>query len=270
MKITIYNGASHVIRHAAHKLSEYAGFSICRSEHRGKTGIKIELNPRLRHDVGRQGYMIKSVAEDNLKISILITGSHDEGIANGIFTMLRTLIIKNIKDPFNLRWDLTEKPWFSIRNINIAPYRFGGSYGYAVLSPDRWSKEEWIEYIDLLRLCNMTSITLNPSGRLYHPDYPQTVREKWRYDVWKEVIDYCHHVGIKVNYMAMPGMVPQEAYWKNPDLRSVKQEAGGYFGCGLRWKKAKKLILDIYRYTFDYLSELDGLEMIYSEAGFFI
>jgi len=65
----------------------------------------------------------------------------------------------------------------------VAPYRFGGSYGYAVLSPDRWLLKEWAEYIDLKRLCNINKLTLVPAGRIYHPDYCQTHREKWRYEV---------------------------------------------------------------------------------------
>ena len=263
MSITIYYNATIPVRHAVNKLAEYTGI-IVGVEEKGKHSIRIELDVGCNSSIGKQGYIIRSIGES----SILIAGNHDEGIANGIYTMIRTLMIENRKDPFTRNWNIEEKPWFSIRNINIAPYRFGGSFGYAVLSPDRWSIEEWMEYIDLLRLCNITSLTLNPSGRLYHPDYPQTIREKWRYDVWRKVIQYCHQVGIKINYMAMPGMVPQETYWKNPGLRSVQQEAGGYFGCGVKWMKAKKLILDIYRYTLKYLRGLDGLEMIYSEAGF--
>ncbi len=177
-------------------------------------------------------------------------------------------MIKKIEDPFKLNWKIEEEPRFSVRNINIAPYRFGGSFGYAVLSPDRWSIKEWIEYIDLLRLCNMTSITINTASRIYHPAYPQTMREKWRYDVWREVKDYCHLVGIKFNLFIAHGATPQEIYWNNPELRAVGQEAGGYYGCGLMWRKAKNMILDVYRYMFEYLRGIDGLEMIYSEAGF--
>ena len=263
MNITIYNNATTPVRHAANKLAEYTG-AIIGVKEKGNPNVRIEIDVECSSEIGKQGYKIKSINGSN----ILIAGNHDEGVANGIYTMIRTLMIENIKDPFTRNWSIEEKPWFSIRNINVAPYRFGGSFGYAVLSPDRWSIKEWMEYIDLLRLCNMTSLTLNPSGRLYHPDYLQTIREKWRYDVWREVIEYCHQVGIKINYMAMPGVVPQEIYWKNPDLRSIQQEAGGYFGCGLKWMKAKDIILDIYRYTLEYLRGFDGLEMIYSEAGF--
>ena len=263
MNITIYDYASSPIRHAASKLSEYTGITVG-AEKKENNDIKIELNPGCNSAIGQQGYIIRSTEHSG----ILITGNHDEGITNGIYTMIRTLMVENNKDPFSRKWDIAEKPFFFVRNIDIAPYRFGGSFGYAVLSPDRWSVKEWMEYIDFIRLCNMTSITLNPAGRLYYPDYLQTVREKWRYDVWRDVIQYCHQVGLKVNILALSGMVPQEAYWENPDLRATGQEAGGYFGCGLKWTVAKKLILDIFGYSLKYLRGLDGLEMIYSEAGF--
>ncbi len=263
MSITIYNNAMIPVRHAVNKLAEYMGITIG-AEEKGKHSIRIELNIGCNSSIGKQGYIIRSIGES----SILITGNHDEGIANGIYTMIRTLMVENKKDPFSRKWDIVEKPWFSVRNINIAPYRFGGSFGYAVLSPDRWSIKEWMEYIDLLRLCNMTSITINTASRIYHPDYPQTIREKWRYDVWREVIEYCHQVGIKCNLFVAHGGTPQEIYWNNPELRVVGQEIGGYFGCGLMWRKAKNLILDVYRYMFNYLRGIDGLEMIYSESGF--
>ena len=263
MKISIYNNAPTFIRHAVGKLSKYTGIMEGINKE-GDPGIRVEIDKMSFPKIGRQGYIIQSINRSN----IIIKGNHDEGIANGIFTMIRTLMIKNIEDPFRLNWKIKEEPRFSVRNINIAPYRFGGSFGYAVLSPDRWSIKEWMEYIDLLRLCNMSSITINTASRIYHPDYSQTLREKWRYDVWLEVKDYCHQVGIKCNLFIAHGATPQEIYWNNPELRATGQEAGGYYGCGLMWRKAKNMILDVYRYMFEHLRGIDGLEMIYSEAGF--
>lgn len=263
MIISIYKNASKPVRLASNKLAKYIGLSIGKQK-KGGTYIRIELNKDNNNMIGKQGYTIRSSGES----SIFINGNNDEGIANGVYTFLRTLMIKNLKDPFVQTWNIEEKPYFTIRGMNLAPYRFGGSYGYAVLSPDRWSIKEWMEYIDLMRLCNINKLTIVPAGRIYHPDYHQTHREKWRYELFKDVIKYCHEVGMKCNWLTGPNMVPPEAYWNNPGLRVTNQEAGGYFGCGLNWKKAKDLILDINRYTFDYLNELDGLEIIYSESGF--
>ena len=51
-----------------------------------------------------------------------------------------------------------------MRSMQVAPYRFGASYGFAALSPDRWSFEQWKEYVDFMRLCNMTNLAMDRPG----------------------------------------------------------------------------------------------------------
>ncbi len=261
MSITLYANAPAPVRHAAHKLSDYTRLPIG-SDDTDSRWLDIRKDEESHPAIGQQGYRIQSAESSPLVIRALT----DEGIANGIFTLLRTLMIENRRDPFSRFWDVAEKPHFSIRTHYVAPYRFGGSYGFPILSPDRWSIDEWMEYIDLMRLCNMTTLTIAP-GRVYHPDCPQTERERWRFEVWRDVIAYCHQIGMKCNLITCPSIVPQEVFWNNPELRG-SQEGGGYYGWGLVWSKAKDLILDMNRYMFEMLRELDGLEMIYSEAGF--
>ena len=77
-----------------------------------------------------------------------------------------------------------------------------------------------------MRLCNMTTLVL-ASHRAYHPDYPHSERERWRYEVWKQVMHYCHQVGIKFNWYINPNLVTQQAYWDNPDLRADRTRAPG-------------------------------------------
>ena len=261
MSIAIYPNAPTPVRHAAHKLSDYTGLPIGWPED-DETCVRIERTEATDPLLGIQGYRIRT-AEGS---SIVVSASDAEGAANGVYTLLRTLMIENRHDPFSREWDIAEKPHFPIRCLYIAPYRLGGSYGFAVLSPDRWSIEEWMEYVDLMRLCNMTTLTIAP-GRTYDPSCPQTERERWRFEIWRDVISYCHQVGMKCNLLTCPSIVPQEIFWNNPDLRA-SQEGGGYYGWGLVWSKAKDLILEVTRYTFELLRGLDGLEMIYSEAGF--
>ncbi len=261
MSIVVYPNAPTPVRHAAHRLADYTGLPVGSADDEAKV-VRIELNPTTDPSIGTQGYSIRTVGSS----SIVVSANDAEGAANGVYTLLRTLMIENRGDPFSRAWDVVEKPYFSIRCLYIAPYRFGGSYGFPVLSPDRWSIEEWMEYVDLMRLCNMTTLTIAP-GRTYDPSCPQTERERWRFEVWREVIAYCHQLGMKCNLLTCPSIVPQEVFWNNPDLRA-SQEGGGYYGWGLVWSKAKDLILDATRYTFELLRGLDGLEMIYSEAGF--
>jgi len=262
VRVSVYANAPSPVRHATMRLATYLEAEV-RDVGDGQHGVRIERNSENDSRIGHQGYVIESLDDE----SIIIRGNDDEGAANGIYTLLRMLMIDRSKSPFARSWNVVETPRFPIRSMYVAPYRFGGSYGFAILSPDRWSIEEWIEYLDLMRLCNMTTLTLVPGGRIYHPDYSQTRREAWRYDVWREVMEYCHQIGMKFNWLTCPNIVPQQAFWENPDLRVEHQEAGGYYGCGLIWDKGKDLILEASRYTFEFFRGLDALEMIYSEAG---
>jgi len=258
--ISFYETAPTPVLHAVHRLSQYTGIPVDQAS--GKEhSIRIELNSSQNPKIGNQGYTIRSSNEGE----ITIRGNDAEGTANGVYTFLRTLMIEHRKDPFSRKWDIEEKPHFSIREMQVAPYRFGASFGFAALSPDRWSLEEWKEYVDFMRLCNMTTLVM-ASHRAYHPDYPQSEREKWRYEVWKQVMDYCHQVGIKFNWYINPNLVTQQCFWDNPDKRAV-QEAGAWYGNGLIWSKGKDLILKNQKYALEYFRGLDGLEIIYTDGG---
>ena len=258
--ISAYENAPLPIRHAIHRLSQYTG--IPENKVSGnEAAIRIELNATLNPRIGTQGYTISSSSEGG----ILIRGNTAEGAANGVFTFLRTLMTEHRKDPFTRKWNVEEKPQFSIREMQVAPYRFGASYGFAALSPDRWSLEEWKEYVDFMRLCNMTTLVI-ASHRAYHPDYPQSWREKWRYEVWKQVMDYCHQVGIKFHWYINPNLVTQQCFWDNPDKRA-DQESGAWTSSGLSWSKGKDLILENQKYALEYFRGMDGLEIIYSDGG---
>jgi len=260
--ISVYENAPSPVRHAAHRLSQYTGIPVDRVAGK-EPAVRIEMNASQNPRIGTQGYTIRSSSEGD----IAIRGNAAEGVANGAYTFLRTLMIEHRKDPFSRKWDMEEKPQFSIREMQVAPYRFGASYGFAALSPDRWSLEEWKEYVDFMRLCNMTTLVM-ASHRAYHPDYPQSWREKWRYEVWKEVMEYCHQVGIKFNWYINPNLVTQQCFWDNPDKQG-DQEAGAWYGNGLSWSKGKDLILQNQKYAFDYFRGMNGLEIIYSDGGGF-
>ena len=256
--IASYENAPSPVRHAVHRLAQYTGIPEDRATAK-EPAIRIELNATQNPKIGAQGYTISS-SEDG----IAVRGNTAEGAANGVYTFLRTLMIEHRKDPFTRQWAIEEKPQFPIRMMLVAPYRYGASYGFAALSPDRWSLEEWKEYVDFMRLCNMTTLTM-ASTRMYHPDYPASWREKWRYEVWKEVMDYCHQVGLKFNWFIFPNLVTEQCFWDNPSLRTVTPNA--WWGNALIWSKAKDLILKNQRYTLEYFRGLDGLEIIFNDGG---
>ena len=260
--ISVYENPPSPIRHATHRLSQYTGIPLDRASGK-EPAIHIELNSSQNPKIGTQGYTVRTADESG----ITIRGNTAEGAANGIYTFLRTLMIEHRKDPFSRQWDIEEKPQFAIRAMQVAPYRFGASYGFAALSPDRWSLEEWKEYVDFMRLCNMSTLVM-ASHRAYHPDYPHSVRDKWRYEVWKDVMDYCHQVGIKFNWYINSNLVTQQCFWDNPDKRAI-QEPGNWNSNGLKWSNGKDLILKNQKFTFEYFRGMDGLEVICSDGGGF-
>ena len=257
--ISFYANAPTFVRHAINRLADYTGFDVGGAPE-AAPDLCVAINDRDNTRIGVQGYSIRSS-----DTCIEIAGNTDEGVANGIFTCLRILMIEHRKDPTTRPWDIEEQPQFAVRAMQIAAYRFGASYGFAALSPDRWTFEEWREYIDLMRLANMTTLVL-ASHRAYHPDYPQSERERWRFEVWKRVMDYCHQVGIKFNWYINPNLVTPQAYWENPDLRA-DQEDGAWHSSGLRWTTGKELILKNQEYAFNLYRGMDGLEVIFSDGG---
>jgi len=247
------------LRHAANRLGDYTGIPVSAD---GTRQVRLEQNSRSNAKIGLEGYQIRNRGQD-----IVINANNETGLANGVYTLLRTLMIDHSRDPFSRNWTIEEQPRFSLRGMLVSPYRFGGSYGYAVLSSDRWTFEQWREYLDFMRLANMTTLTLGPQ-RIYDPAYPRSEREHWRYEVWKRVMDYCHQIGLRFNWFNSPNAVSQQAFWDNPELRA-NQSILFWYGNALNWKRGKDVILANEKYTLQHFQALDGLELIFSDGGAF-
>jgi len=247
------------LRHAANRLSDYTGLPVSAE---GARQVRIEPNGRTNSGIGQQGFRIQNRGRD-----VVISANTETGLANGTYTLLRILMIEHGRDPFARSWDIEEQPHFSFRSMMVAPYRFGGSYGYAVLSPDRWTFDEWRDYLDRMRLTNMTTLSL-AAARIYDPAYPRSEREHWRYDMWKKVMDYCHQIGLRFNWFNAPNLVSQQAFWDNPDKRADSSVLFWY-GNSLNWERGKDVILANAKYTFQHFQGLDGLELIFSDGGAF-
>ena len=259
--IVVYKNAPSPVRHAVERLSTYSSFPFGTAK-TSAAALRIELNAVKNPSIEPQGYTIRSASK-----GITISGNDAEGAANGVYTLLRTLMIEHRKDPFSREWNMEEKPAFTLRSMQVAPYRYGASYGFAQLSPDRWSFQQWKDYLDFMRLCNMTNLAMG-STRMYDPEYPDSRREQWRYEVWKQVMDYCHQIGMKFDWFMMPNLVPEQAFWDNPDKRYIN-EHGAWYGNGLDWNKGKDIILRTQKYTMEYFRDLDNLILMYSDGGSF-
>ncbi len=160
--ISAYKNAPSPVVHAVQRLSDYTGIPLGQAQANANV-LRVELSSTQNARIGAQGYTIHSSSS-----GITISANSSDATANGVYTLLRTLMIEHRKDPFSREWNVEERPAFPLRSMQVAPYRFGASYGFAALSPDRWSFEQWKQYVDFMRLCNMTNLAMG-SARVYDP-----------------------------------------------------------------------------------------------------
>ncbi len=115
------------LRHAANRLGDYTGIPVSAE---GTRQVRVELErPSQRRD------RCRGLPDPKHGSDIVISANNETGLANGVYTLLRSLMIEHSVDPFARKWDIEEQPHFSFRSMMVAPYRFGGSYGYAVTEP---------------------------------------------------------------------------------------------------------------------------------------
>src|SRR5262249_49798022 len=112
-----YKNAPSPVRHAVDRLSAYTGIPLGAAKASGKS-VRIELNATKNAAIEPQGYSIRSGDR-----GITVTGNDAQGTANGVYTLLRTLMIEHRKDPFSRQWSVEEKPAFAVRSMLISPYR---------------------------------------------------------------------------------------------------------------------------------------------------
>lgn len=212
--------------------------------------------------LGDEGYTITSDGSD--KTLIRVEANTDAGLANGAYTMLRTVLVEDLDSPFAKKWDVRDRPYFRWRSMMVAPYEFGAAHGYDVFSPDMWTVQQWRDYLDYMRLLNLNRVYLYPM-RLYDPAIPETWPNKTRYEIWKQAMDYAHELGMKFAWMQTANFVPQELWWRYRELRC--EHEFGWRGCALCYCKARDLIRKAQRHTFECFKDADYFVLMFSDGG---
>ncbi len=248
--------ASLTVRHALRRLSSYLGIGIAEKIMFERRLIRTQLNVRKVKKLGSDGFAIES--SENC-CEILISANTSEGIANGIHELLRTLMLKGLRDPFKITWNMWAKPYFKVRGVVLGCYNFG----LPELTPDMWTLENWKEYIDFLRLMNINLITCL-FVYAYHQEIPQTERYKWRYETLRNAMKYGQELGIKFHFAYVYNYAPQALWWKHPELRA--QGTPGYYGISFCWHRAKSEILKLHRGNMEFFKGLDGYQLMYLEG----
>lgn len=212
--------------------------------------------------LGDEGYTINS--DKSNENTIRVEANTDAGLANGVYTMLRMVMIEDLPSPFTKRWNIRDRPYFRWRSIMVAPYGFGAAHSRDVFSPDMWTAEQWRDYLDYMRLLNLNRVYFY-TMRIYDPEIAETWPNKTRYEIWKQAMDYAHELGMKFAWMQTANFVPQELWWRHPELR-CKHEYG-WRGCGLCYSKARDIIRKTQRHTFEYFKDADYFTLMFADGG---
>ncbi len=235
------------------RLSEH--LQACPAKGRITTNRLSVVDPML----GDEGYWIHSSGDD-----IVTEANTEQGLANGIYTLLRTLMIEDLNSPWDRAWNLREAPQLRWRSMMVAPYNFGGAHGFSVFSPDQWAFKHWQQYLDYLRLFNINVVGLYPM-RLYDPAIPETWPNKARYEIWEQVLDYAHRLGLKFTWVQTANHVHQETWWRHPELRPAHEH--GWFGCSLCYSKGRDIIRRTQHHTFERFKNADYFMLMFSDGG---
>jgi hypothetical protein len=253
--VTLHNHApsSVPLQMACDRLAEY--LQSCPESGEIRTSRHTEPDPAL----GEEGYAIRSEGR-----TITIEANTDAGAANGVYTLLRTLMIEDRTSPWERAWELREKPALRWRSMMVAPYNFGGAHGFSIFSPDQWTFQHWQAYLEYLRLLNLNVVGLYPM-RLYDPAIPETWPNKTRYEIWEQVLDYAHRLGLKFTWVQTANQVHQETWWRHPELRPGHEF--GWFGCSLCYSKGRDLVRQTQRHTFERFKNADYFMLMFSDGG---
>jgi len=221
--------------------------------------IRLTRTEAPQAELGDEGYAITSSGQ-----TITVRANSDAGLANGVYTLLRTMLIENLRSPFDRTWDVLEKPVFRIRSMMVAPYSFGGQHGFSVFSPDTWAFKHWKDYIDYLRLFNLNQLGIY-SMRLYDPEIPETWPNKERYAIWKQAMEYAQSLGMEFTWVQTANHVHQETWWRYPDLRTEHDSV--WTGCALCYSKGRDVIRKTQRHTFEFFKDADHFMFMFSDGG---
>ena len=180
--------------------------------------VRPTIDANLTGTLGLAGYAITGGGQR----PVFITAGAPEGLVNGYYSLLREMIVVHETDPAFRNWDVKESPAFRVRGMELACFLLN----LDGLSADVMTWPEWKEYLDLLRLLNINTVTCFPMF-VYHPDYPETHKHRWKYKVWKKAIAYAHELGMQWHMFTVNNMVPPRDYWEIPEARN---QTWGYMG----------------------------------------
>ena len=218
---------------------------------------EYSLTPEDLGGLGDEGFLIRSRSR-----GVLVTGNSSDGAANGGFALLRELRKAYARDPFERKWDVRSTPRFDHRFMYISPL----PWGLSKLMVDTWLLEDWKRHIEFLRSIgtNVLKIYIWPS-QFYHPDYAETTRNQWLFEVYRQALAYARELGMESLVAFSYDASPPSVCWEHIDLRAVDSLYPAMTMC---WSKGKDEILPFQRYVVEYFRDsVDGYVLWFRDPG---
>lgn len=134
------------------------------------------------------------------------------------------------------------------------------------LTADTWSFEQWRDYLNLIQGvgANMVKLFIWPT-QYYHPDYPETRHNRWRYELYQQVLAYARTLCLETHVGLAANAVPPSVWLAHPDKRA---EEVGYRGIGLCWNRGRQQILEMAAGVVDQFADAaDGFVIWYADPG---
>lgn len=154
-------------------------------------------------------------------------------------------------------------PAFQDRGV----YVHGIPWHLTGLTADTWSIDDWRWTIRLLHAagCNLIKLYIWPT-QFYHPDDAKTAHNAWRYDVYREALEWAHVWGMKTFVAFTNTAVPPHVWHARPDLRSDELL---YRGINLCWRRGKSTLLRYHRHIIATFAPVtDGVLVWFLDPGY--
>ncbi|MCC6445410.1 MAG: GNAT family N-acetyltransferase [Armatimonadetes bacterium] len=153
-----------------------------------------------------------------------------------------------------------------------SPFKYRGIYLHPIpwslnrLTADTWSPADWRWYLDLLHSAgaNFLKIYVWPT-QYFHPDYPETHPNEWRYRVLCGALAYARMLGLNTCVGFSNNTVPPFLWHRYPELRA---EASGFRGITFCWHRGKMKLLPLQQHLIDtFLPVADSFMLWFAEPG---
>ncbi len=135
------------------------------------------------------------------------------------------------------------------------------------LTADTWQFADWQWYLELLQSagCNALKIFLWPT-HYYHPDYPKTRPNAWRYEVYRQALEYAQILGMKTYVGFSWNTIPPSVWLAHPEARAKELSYRGIHAC---WSTGRDLVLPFQQHLVDSLAAVaDGFVLWLADPGY--